>query len=349
MSPFPRPAYRPLERYAPDRRPVPVDLSDNTSLRGPHPAALAALEGGTAEDLSRYPPVYADRLVEALARSLDVPQECVTTGCGSDDLLDSLFRAAGEPGEAVVYLDPTFSMIPIFARMNGMEAVAVPGIPLPEPERLLERDPAVVYLCSPNNPTGEALPDGWVEELVERAARIPGGGPVVAVDEAYADFADRNWLTRAVVTPRMVVLRTFSKAYGLAGLRVGFAAGDPLVIGEMEKSRGPYKVTRVAEAAAAAALEDRSSWLADAVAEVREARERLASAFRERGMEPLPSRANFLLVPVPDAGAVTAGLRERGIAVRPFPGLPGIGDAVRISVGRWDYMERLLEAWDAIR
>lgn len=366
MTPFPRESYRPLTPYAPDRRPIDLDLSDNTSRWGVHPAALAQLRAlatdPAPEALLRYPAVYADGLREAVARRYGVPPECVATGCGSDDLLDSTFRAAGEPGEEVRYLPPTFSMVEIFAQMNGMvpralerraELPDLPYGPLPQPEELVRGSPALIYLCRPNNPTGEEFPREWVEAVLEA-----GGpqGPLVLLDEAYADFSGDTFLQEAPSTPRLMVLRTLSKVYGLAGLRVGFAVGSPEVIQEVEKSRGPYKVNRVAEGAAVAALDDLEGWCGLRIADAKEARESLRDALQARGLAPLASRANFLLLPLTsppfpgsrDAAAVTAALREQGVAVRPFPDLPGLGDAIRISVGPPSEMERFLAALDTI-
>lgn len=344
MSPFPRPAYGPLTRYAPDRRPIEVDLSDNTNRWGAHPAALRLMRSVTDEDLTRYPDVYAERLREAIARRHGVPVECVTTGCGSDDLLDSTFRAAGEPGEAVAYLPPTFSMVEIFARMNGMEPrPAPPGSE--DPAALLDGSPAVIYVCRPNNPTGGSFSRSWIEALLEAAGPE---GPIVLIDEAYADFAGDHFLLEASESSRAVVVRTLSKAYGLAGLRVGYAVGPPNVILEVEKSRGPYKVSRIAERAAIEVLGDEGDWVPSVIAEVKEGRARLESELRQRGFEPLPSQANFVLLPLPGGSAAetTALLRERGVAVRPFPALPGIGEAVRVSVGPAAELDRFLAALD---
>lgn len=367
MSPFPRETYRPLTPYAPDRRPIAVDLSDNTNRWGAHPAALRAVREADPEELLRYPPVYADRLRAAVARRFGVPEEAVATGCGSDDLLDSAFRAAGEPGEGVAFIPPTFSMIEIFARMNGMAPLPrpQPRNGSPSPEALLEGNPALVYLCRPNNPTGEVQPLEWVEELV--AAGGPDG-PVILLDEAYAEFMDEpSFLERAVDTSRVVVLRTLSKVYGLAGLRVGFAVGAPEVVQEMEKSRGPYKVNRLGEAAAVAALEDAEGWVPGIVENVRAGRAALMRELLTRGFTPLPSGANFVCVPLegdgpggrgdtgpvfgdlsPTATAVTAALRERGVAVRPFPALPGVGEAIRVSIGPPEEMACFLRALDGI-
>ncbi len=347
MSPFPRETLRPLVPYSPDRRPIEVDLSDNTNRWGPHPAALEVVQNANGEALGRYPSVYGDSLKEAIARRFQVPVESVSTGCGSDDLLDSAFRAAGDAGESVRYVTPTFSMIEIFGRMNGLEPAALSPEEAREPEALLMDAPALVYLCRPNNPTGDVAPRGWVERLIEAGG---SGGPVILIDEAYADFTDDDFLAAAAESERTIVLRTFSKAYGLAGLRVGFAVGAAEVIREVEKARGPYKVNRLGEAAAIAALADVEEWVPRIVAEVRAGREFLLDALVERGFAPLPSGANFILLPLgtKDAAGITATFREEGVAVRPFPGLEGIGDAIRISIGPRPELDRFLKALDKV-
>ena len=380
MTPFPREAYAPLEPYAPDRRPVPVDLSDNTNRWGTHPAALEVIRNAPVEALTRYPSVYADALKEAISRRFGVPVESIATGCGSDDVLDSTFRAAGEPGDRIVYASPTFSMVDPLARMNGMVPVPVewaPGRP-PSPEQLLAPDPALVYVCRPNNPTGEVPPRGWVEALVEA---IGPDGPILLLDEAYADFDDGGFLEQAASSKRMLVVRTLSKSFGLAGLRVGFAVGAPEVIRQVEISRGPYKVNRVAEAAAVAALDDHEGWIPGIIEEVRTLRSWLAEELTARGTPPLPSGANFLLIPVAGAGGAGAtvgegtagtadsaggrgaaaappapgaaarlvtGLREHGVATRPFTDLVGIHEGVRVSMGPRHELEQFLEAWDDV-
>lgn len=348
MSPFPREAYRPLVPYAPDRRPIEVDLSDNTNRWGTHPAAMEQIRRAPVDALTRYPSVYADALRNAVATRFNVPIESVATGCGSDDLLDSTFRAAGEPGERVAFATPTFSMVETFARMNGMEPVALPWLPgaPPEPEALLESGPALVYVCRPNNPTGEVVPRRWVERLLEAGGN---DGPVVLLDEAYADFHGEDFLAIAPGTSRLLVVRTLSKSYGLAGLRVAFAVGAPEVIRQVEISRGPYKVNHLAERAAVAALEDREGWVPRIIEEVRRNREWLERQVAERGYRPLPSGANFILLPVADAGATVAALRERGVAVRPFPTLPGLGDGIRVSIGPMNELERFLQALDDLQ
>lgn len=348
MSPFPRPDYRELTRYHFNRDPVEVDLSDNTNQWGSHPAALRALSRASGDDLARYPELYADTLRAAAAHRFGVPMDCISTGCGSDDVLDSIYRAVrcGD-GDFVSAATPTFSMALPLARMNGMDARTVPWPDaLDDPGRLLEGGPALVYVCRPNNPTGHVAPAAWLESLIQQAGP---SGPVILIDEAYVDFSDGSFVPVACVEPRVVVTRTLSKAYGLAGLRVGLAVAAPDTALEIEKSRGPYKVSRVAAAAAAAALRDEEGWVARTVSECVENRRRLHQALEERSLAPGRSFANFVLFAAPsgDAKADAAALRALGVAVRPFPeAREDGGDALRVTVGPWNLMERFLAALD---
>ncbi|NNF39342.1 MAG: histidinol-phosphate aminotransferase family protein [Gemmatimonadetes bacterium] len=346
-GPLPRPDYADLSRYAPDRRPVEVDLSDNTNLWGTSPGAMAAIRAADTDALARYPLLYADDLKTAVARRHGVEAEQVTTGCGSDDVLDSLWRALAEDGGLVSYAAPTFSMVEPLSRMNGRVTRAVPwSTALADPDILFEGDPVMVYVCRPNNPTGHLAPLPWVERLLTRAG---DSGPVVLLDEAYADFAGETLIPLAVGHPRAIVVRTLSKAYGLAGLRVGYGIGAEPLISEVEKSRGPYKVSRLAEAAACAALDDAEGWVARTLAQATENRGRLVAELTARGVDVFPSSANFVLVPVEAGTAIDTALalRAREVAVRPFPDCPDVGDAVRVTVGPWPLMERFLAAWDA--
>ena len=349
MSRFPRPDYQPLDLYAPDRRPVALDLSDNTNLWGAPPAALAAVRAADDGMLTRYPLLYADDLKDAISQRYGVPLDSITTGCGSDDVLDSAFRAAGPEGGTVRFAGPTFSMVEPLALMNGRRTVEVPwSRALQSPEALLEGDPLVVYVCRPNNPTGASAPRSWLDKLF--AAAGGSGGPLVILDEAYADFAPDSLIAEAPEVPNLLVTRTLSKAFGLAGFRVGYGVGTPEVARQVEKSRGPYKVNRLAERAAVAALQDEDGWTARTVAECAAAREQLFLALKERGFEPLRSWTNFILVPVSDGSARSwnDALRTRGVAVRPFPACPDVGDALRLTVAPWPLLERFLEALDSV-
>ena len=349
MTRFPRPDYRSLDLYAPDRRPVALDLADNTNRWGPHPRAVAAVRAADDDAYTRYPYLYANDLRDAIVRRYGVPAESITTGCGSDDVLDSAFRAAAPEGGLVTFAGPSFSMVEPFANMNGRRAVEIPwSRALADPEALLEGDPVLVYICRPNNPTGESAPRAWVDALLAAVSR--NGGPLVILDEAYADFAPESLIAEAPGIPHLLVTRTLSKAFGLAGFRVGFAVGTPTVAREVEKSRGPYKVSRIAEKAAVAALDDEDGWVTRTIADAVANRARLFAALDERGLKPIPSCANFLLFPVPDGSARTwnEALRAQGVAIRPFPACPDVGDAMRVTVGPWPMLERFLDALDTV-
>jgi len=348
MTPFPREDYRTLERYHFDRTPVALDLSDNTNQWGAHPAALEVLQGAGHEALARYPDLYADELRASVSRRLGVPEASVATGCGSDDVLDSTYRAAAGAGDFVSVATPTFSMALPLARMNGMQARATPwSDALDDPGRLLAGGPALVYVCRPNNPTGHVADTSWVAALLDAAG---DHGPLVLLDEAYIDFGGDTFIGKASAHPRLIVSRTLSKAFGLAGLRVGYAVAHPDTVTEVEKSRGPYKVARLAARAAAAALDDVEGWVTRTVRECVANRSRLDRALVERGLDPVPSHANFVLFRAPGgrARADALALRSRGVAVRPFPGdMPDGSDALRVTVGPWPMMDRFLDALDA--
>ena len=335
-----RASYRDISLYAPDRSPCDIDLSDNTNLFGVPPAALAILRSAAEPSITRYPTLYAGGLKAALAGYAGVKETEIVTGCGSDDVLDSAIRAFAEPGERVAVPEPSFAMIPIFARMNGLEPVMVPlqrDLDI-DADALLATGARVIYICSPNNPTGTQASREAIRRVIREA---PG---LVILDEAYAEFAGGGWIAEAPRHPRLLVVRTMSKAFGLAGLRVGYAAGAAALVAEVEKSRGPYKVNALAERAATAAVESDLDWVRTHIAEAVANREQFADALRQIGFAPIPSMANFLLVPVDGASSIGVRMRARGVAVRPMPALPVVGDALRISIGPWSMMEAALAA-----
>ena len=347
-----RSAVRTLPRYQPDEGECEIDVSDNTNLWGTPPAAQRAIFEGMRA-VSRYPSLYAGSLARRLLAyvALEPERAGVVTGCGSDDVLDAAMRAFGEPGDAIAFSAPTFSMIPTFARLNGLEPRAVPLRDDWEvdPDRLLATGAKILYLCAPNNPTATGVSRTVVERVLERA---PG---LVIVDEAYAEFAPASVVDLVARHERLLVTRTMSKAFGLAGLRVGYGVASPALASLVERARGPYKVSALAERAAAAALtegEEGLGWVRRHAALAVETRERLTTELRALGLEPAPSAANFVFVPVAGAPALGARLRARGILVRTHAGLPtdlpalaaSGGEALRIGVGPWETMVRVLDA-----
>lgn len=350
-----RTGYRDISLYAPDRAPCRIDLSDNTNVWGMPPAAADALSTASIAANTRYPSLYAAALKDALASYVGVSADMVTTGCGSDDVLDSSIRAFAEPGDCITYPDPTFPMIPIFARMNGLVPVPVPLTSAydVDVDGMRATSARVIYLCSPNNPTGAALSRRSIETLVD-AAR---SDQFVIIDEAYAEFAGVTVIDLIQRCDRLLVTRTMSKAFGLAGLRVGYAIGAPSLVAEVEKSRGPYKVNAIAERAALAALDGGMGWVREHIELTVANRRRLIIELATRGLRPTESDANFVFFPIARATDLARAMREHGVAVRPFEGLPPVsaglsesnGAALRISIGPWEQLAEALACFDEAR
>jgi histidinol-phosphate aminotransferase len=315
-----------------------IDLSDNTNAWGTPPAATRLIAERSDARLARYPSTYSARLREAIAEYIGVDAEEVVTGCGSDELIDCAFRALCEPGERVAYMDPTFVMTRVFAATNSLVPVPVALQPDGEPDvdAMLAAEPSLLYLCSPNNPTGVAVRPETIESVTNRFT-----GPVV-LDEAYGEFATTTYAATAPSRSGLLVLRTMSKAWGLAGLRVGYALGERGLVRELARVRGPFKVNAVAEQAAEAALRMDEAWMRDTVATTQDIRRRFIEALRSLGFAPLPSDANFVLIPLSDAGIAKRALFTRNISVRAFTALPGIGNALRVTLAPWPVMEQVL-------
>jgi len=317
-----------------------LDLRDNVNLWGAPPHAMATLQATAVAAVSSYPPVNASALTGAIATRLGVRSDEVVAGCGSDDLIDACLRAVAAPGEIVAHADPSFAMAPRFARLNGLIPIGVPlkADGAADIDALLATGARVIYLCSPNNPTGTITPEAEIRRCIREA---PG---IVVVDEAYAEFATaRDWRREAPSMERVLVLRTFSKAWGLAGLRVGYGVGSRALVDAVVRSRGPYKVNALAERAAATAVQVDEQWMLRAAAAAVACRERLDALVRgRRGVRPWASEANFVFWQVHgDAQALAARFAARGIGVRALSALPRIGDALRIGVAPWERLERL--------
>jgi histidinol-phosphate aminotransferase len=351
MTDIRRTDYRDLRLYTDDTGPCPIDLSDNTNLWGTPPSAAAIIGGTVTGGLRAYPEPYSESLKRTIADYVGVRPTQVVTGAGSDDILDCAFRSLALPGARVAYIAPTFVMVPAFARTNGLQPVPVPLTDRYDAnvDALLATDAAIIYLCSPNNPTGGSLSRSAIESIVERARGF------VVVDEAYADFAGDNVVDLLATSPRLVIARTFSKAFGLAGLRVGYALTSDDITVELEKARGPYKVGALGALAARRVLENDLEWVRARARLAVDGREELRAELARRNIEAVASNANFVFVPLGDAVSIAAAMRARGVAVRAFTNLPPIdrrleaagGSALRITVGPADVMATALAALDA--
>jgi histidinol-phosphate aminotransferase len=338
-----RAAYRDIELYEPGRAPIEIDLSDNTNLFDVAPSARAVLSEMPLSAITRYPSVFAKGLKQVLAQKHGVGIENITTGCGSDDLIDSAFRAFCEPGDRIAWPSPTFGVIATFARMNAASQTPIASGPKfdVDIDGLIAARAQVTYVCSPNNPTGNVVSADQIGKLDRDLEGL------LLLDEAYADFGNADYAAFAADSARTVSLRTLSKAHGLAGLRVGYAIGPAEWILEIEKSRGPYKVGGVAEALASRVISTDREWVARVIERTRENRTRLAAGIAQLGLVQWPSHGNFILIQLPDGYTATAtntALRQHGVAVRPFEALPLGGECIRVTVGPWNMMERFLAA-----
>ena len=335
-----RPGYREIPLYSTPRERAEVDLSDNTNLWGAPPSALRSLRETAEETMTRYPAAYEPALREALADYAGVPVDMIVAGSGSDDVLDSAIRAFAEPGDFLCLPAPSFSMIPVFARTSGLIPIEVPLTARLDADAaaMVETGAQITYLCSPNNPTGGA----FSREAVKRV--VWGAAGLVIIDQAYAEFGGESFTDLISSGRPVLVTRTLSKAFGLAGLRVGYGIGSPELVGEIMKARGPYKVNAPAERAVIAALDNDQQWVADRVADAVTNRARFRQELALRGITSLPSAANFVLLPVKDCAASSERLHRLGVGARALPALPGIGDALRIGIGPWPMMERCLDA-----
>ena len=312
-----------------------VKLASNEGPFGPLPAARDAL-ANAVDELNRYPDGGAFRLHAALAERHGVGMDEVAVGAGADGCIDMLSQATLDAGDAIVCGWPSFASYVIYARKQDADTHTVP---LADHRYDLEALLAavtprtkLVYICQPNNPTGTM---NTTDELDAFFAAVPDD-VLTVVDQAYFEYIDRPDYADAVerylkAGRRVVVLRTFSKIYGLAGLRVGYAVGPSDVCAAMAKVRRPFDVTTPAQVAAPASLDDAAE-LARRRAVNAEGLVRLESALRDHGFDPVPSVGNFLYVETGDGQALFEQLLREGIIVRPLAGF-GAPGAVRISVG----------------
>jgi histidinol-phosphate aminotransferase len=303
--------------------------------------------------LNRYPEPQPHALVEGLARLYGVPPQCVLVGRGSDEAIDLLTRAFCRAGrDAVLVCPPTFGMYSVSARIQGAEVITVPlraeaGFTLDE-RALLERctpEVKLVYLCSPNNPTGNLLD----EQTILRIAGKLAGRAILVIDEAYVEFAGTESLARHLPRlPHLAILRTLSKAHALAGARCGALIADAEVVALLRKVIPPYAITQMTLETVLRQLEPQA--LAQSRANIdliRNERARLMKSLPElaRVVRVRPSDANFILVQFSDAGTALQLARDTRLLVRDARGYPGLGQALRVTVGTPEQNYRLLEAW----
>jgi histidinol-phosphate aminotransferase len=324
-----------------------VKLASNEGAFGPLPAAAAAFEGAVAE-LNRYPDGGGLRLREALAERLGLPVEQLVIGNGADELIRLCAVATIDAGDAAVFPWPSFPSYPAAAACSGGEAVQVSLS-----ERAFDLDAVLeacrgartklVYLANPNNPTGTLLDRGELRRFLDALPE----GVLCVLDEAYAEYAEPAPEGIELVregAARLCVLRTFSKVYGLAALRVGYAVASPEVADALDRVRPVFNVNQPAQEAALASLRERDA-VALRVEHARRSRRLLETSLREAGLDPVPSQANFVYADVPDGDgeALAERLLRVGVIVRALSGF-GAPGAIRVTAGTDEENELFAEA-----
>jgi histidinol-phosphate aminotransferase len=322
-----------------------LKMASNESPIGPSPKALEAIRGALAE-LHYYPDGSGYELKRLLSKRLGLAPANFVLGNGSNDVLELVARAFLTREDSAVHSQHAFMVYPLAIQAIGAKAIVVPargyGNDLEAIARAVRADTKIVFLANPNNPTGTFSPWEEVHALLEE---VPPN-VLVVVDEAYGEYLpdelaspSASWLA---AHPNLVVARTLSKAFGLAGLRVGYAYAHPDVAEVMNRVRQPFNVNHLAMVAACAALEDR-----EFIAKSREVNarglEQLGRGFEALGLEYIPSRGNFITVRVGDAARVYARLLREGVIVRPIAGY-GMPGHLRVTVGRPEHNERFLAA-----
>ena len=287
---------------------------------------------------NRYPPFVASNFISAVSEATGWPEEGVLVANGSNELIQSFFAVVVEPGKAVVIPEPTFTLYRLMAEVNGGRVVSVPldGELRFDAEAIIraarESEAAIVVLCTPNNPTGSALTREEIERIHD------GTDALVLLDQAYVEFGGYDAIPLLEGRPRVVVLRTFSKAMALAGLRAGYLLGDPALVAEVNKAKLPYNVNFFTEVAAAEVLRGRDL-LEPQVEAMRRERDRLLEGLGEiPGIRVFPSAANFVLFRVERDGITHTGvfdrlLEEHGILVRDVSKYPMLAGCLRVNAG----------------
>jgi histidinol-phosphate aminotransferase len=361
----PRPIVRDLPAYRPGRNPADlareigvdraVKLASNEVAFPPLPAVVQALTAAAGET-NRYPDNGAVVLTRALADRYGVDPGQVATGCGAVTLCQELAQAYNDPGSSIAFAWRSFEMYPLLARVAAARAIQVPLVPgrpggpadthdLDGLLAAIDDSTRLVFVCNPNNPTGTAVRRTALERFLDAVPQQT----LVVLDEAYREFVtdpdvpDGIELLRG--RPNVAVLRTFSKAWGLAGLRVGYLiADDPAVAESVRKTHVPFSVSTLAQAAAVAALASEAEVRFRCAAVVAE-RDRLTAALRNRGLDVADSQANFVWLPLGEETAgFAAALEARAVITRPFA-----GEGVRITVGSPEEDDVFLAALDDVR
>jgi histidinol-phosphate aminotransferase len=332
-------AYKPGEQPRPGERLIKLNTNENPYP--PSPRVRRAVVRVAADSLRLYPAPRADDFVESASKLYGVRKDMILAGNGSDELLAMIFRAALGPGDTVAYPVPTYSLYDTLASIQEARVLRLPvgndfSMPL---DQLAQARAALTIVCSPNSPSGILTPTSKLAKLA-RALR----DRLLVIDEAYVDFASENAVSLLRRFPNVIILRTLSKSFSLAGMRLGLCFARPAVIEELMKVKDSYNLSRIALAAGAEALND-AAWMRCNVERVKQTREVSIARLRKMGFEVPDSAANFVLARMAgqDLEPLVRAIRKSGILVRHFP-TPMLRDSMRISIGTPAEMNALFKA-----
>lgn len=336
-----------LPEYKAGQRPQPrtdittFKISSNESHQSPLPSVVTAITGAIT-DINRYPDPHSRDLMAAIANHFGVPEEHIALGTGSVALCGQIIASASSVGDEIIYPWRSFEAYPIWTQYAGATSVQVPLLPNEKHDidamlAAINDSTRVIFLCSPNNPTGEIVSRAEIDRVI--AATPPS--VIIVLDEAYTEYVPADLRPDSIALyqqhPNVVVLRTFSKAYGLAGLRVGFTFAQERITGALRKTSLPFGVSSLAQVAAIASLAAEDELLQRVDSVIAE-RQRVETALAASGWKLHPSYANFIWLRTgPDTARVHAALEAAGLSVRPFP-----DEGLRVTIAEPEANERLL-------
>ena len=344
MSSFFRPNVDAMTGYVPGEQPKPgskiIKLNSNENPYPPSPAIAKVLQNFDWERLRRYSDPFANEFRNATSKVLGIPSDWIIVGNGSDEVLNLVIRACADPGQKVVYPMPTYVL---YRTLASMQPAEVNEIPYPEDYRLpveeiIQADGAITFIATPNSPSGHVVP---LEDLRSLAKQLSG---VLVIDEAYVDFTSEDALSIIKEFENVISIRTLSKGYSLAGIRLGFGIANPKLLAGLYKIKDSYNIDAIACAVGATAMEDQIYKNA-CVEKIKISREKLAVNLKQLNFQVWDSQTNFLLVQPPQGNAedIYLKLKAQGILIRYFK-QPGLENKLRITVGTDEQNQELVAA-----
>lgn len=334
-----RPSYRSLPKEI-------IRMNDNSNLFASNPAVRKVADRFDFDSLSNYPSVFSDDLRETIGRKFGIEPSQIVVGNGSDEVIDLVMKAFIDPGDGLAIQTPTFEMYPMYVKIAGGRVIECPlreqSFQL-DVDKILASKPKLIFLCSPNNPTGNCFQREDILRVIRESDAL------VVIDEAYCQFTGRATnMDLPNKYDNILVLRTFSKVYALAGLRIGFGIGSEEIIASLQKVCAPFRLNKFSEKVAIEALSD-DDFIRRIIEMAREERDWISRELSALGAHVYPSETNFLLFrsPIPVVTLIE-GLMKKGIAIRDCSNQSTLRECARVTFGRRETNEKFIEAMRSI-